>query len=267
MNKGFFVVFLAIVTGAMALIFFNQASDPATVNPGVRHVASSESGAQAPASEPETREPAVVAEQRAVTQPEPAQPAPTKPEPVKPAMPRPEPSKPEPVQPEAPKPEAAKPEPVKPEAVQPEPQAKPEPSKPEPVKPEPPKPEPAQAAPAVPVTAKPETPSPAEQVKKSLTLRNMGLHFRGNGMVLRIEADGAFSYKIFALPSPDRYVVDLVGDWKNMRSPSVPSNTMVSGVRLGKQAGGPRLVLDMQRPPKKHTVTWVSANVLEIYIE
>ncbi|MCC8194744.1 MAG: AMIN domain-containing protein [Deltaproteobacteria bacterium] len=86
-------------------------------------------------------------------------------------------------------------------------------------------------------------------------------------MVLRIEADAPFSYKTFALPSPDRYVVDLAGNWDKMRVPTVPANTMIKGVRAGKQAGGPRLVLDMQRAPGKHSVTWVSPTVLEIAIE
>lgn len=121
----------------------------------------------------------------------------------------------------------------------------------------------------MPVTSVPETPAKpnAGQTRKSLTLVNIGLHFKGNGMALRIEADAPFSYKTFALSSPDRYVVDLVGTWNKMRAPSVPSNNMIKGARAGKQAGGPRLVLDMQRSPKKHSVTWVTPTVLEIVIE
>ncbi|MDR3074041.1 MAG: AMIN domain-containing protein [Deltaproteobacteria bacterium] len=86
-------------------------------------------------------------------------------------------------------------------------------------------------------------------------------------MVLRIEADGAFSYKTFALPSPDRYVVDLGGVWQNMRPPTVPSNMMIKSARVGAQGNSPRLVLDMQRPPRKHSMTWTAPTVLEIYIE
>ena len=219
MNKGFFVVFLAVVVSAMALIFFNQASTPSSAPAGP------ESVAQAPAS----TEPA-----------------------------KPESAKPEPVTPEPAKPEPAKPEPAKPEPAKPEP-AKPEPAKPEPAKPEPAKPEPAKAEPA-----KPVTPAP---MKKSLVLKNIGMHFKEKGVVLRIEADGGFSYKTFVLPTPDRYVVDLGGSWSGMRVPTIPANNMVKSARVGSQAGGPRLVLDLQRAPKKHRVTWVAPTVLEIYME
>lgn len=239
MNKGFFVVFLAVVVGAMALIFFNQAATPPAAPVGTGTVA------QAPAS------------------PEPANSTPVNPEPAKPAPAKPEPAKPEPVKPEPVKPEPAKPAPSAPAPMKPEP-VKPEPVKPEPAKPEPAKPEPAKAEPAKPESAKPVTPAP---MKKALVLKNIGLHFKEKGVVLRIEADGGFSYKTFVLPTPDRYVVDLGGSWSGMRVPVIPANNMVKSARVGSQAGGPRLVLDLQRAPKKHRVTWVAPTVLEIYME
>lgn len=275
MNKVFFVVFLGIILGAMALIFVNQASPPAGVA-GTYREASRETGSAggtagvpvtAPLNDaPGTRPPAPEAPTAPAT-------ASAKPEPVQPALPAP--PKPEPAAPGVSAPQTVLPEPVKPEPATPvtrEP-AKPEPAKPEPAvpaRPETPKPEtPAATADMTPVTSTPETPAKADagQVKKSLTLVNIGLHFKGSGMALRIEADAPFSYKTFALPSPDRYVVDLVGTWNKMRAPSVPSNNMIKGARAGKQAGGPRLVLDMQRSPKKHNVTWVTPTVLEIVIE
>ncbi len=70
--------------------------------------------------------------------------------------------------------------------------------------------------------------------------------------MLRIESDNAFIGKTFVLPGPDRMVVDLGGEWKNVKAPSIPSNTLVKGVRIGKQNSGPRLVLDLTRPPKAH---------------
>lgn len=294
MNKGFLVVFLGIILGAMALIFVNQASAP-TGGTGTYQVASGESGnAGETAGQPETvasngttgtsLTPAVpvapTPPATAPAKPEPATPAtpvtppaPQKPEPAKPDVSTPgtatpEPVKPEPATPVTP-PAPPKPEPTKPDVSAPE-TATPEPVKPEPVKPEPAKPEtPSETANMTPVTSTPETLAKpgGGQTRKSLTLVNIGLNFKGNGMALRIEADAPFSYKTFALPSPDRYVVDLVGTWNKMRAPSVPANNMIKGARAGKQAGGPRLVLDMQRSPKKHSVTWVTPTVLEIVIE
>ena len=287
MNKGFFVVFLGIILGAMALIFVNQPSSPVVASIPAQQGATPESGNAAPAQAPAGTAVASLPQNapQPPAKPEPA--APAKPEPVKPEAPKPEPAKPETAKPEAPKPEAPKPEPAKPEAAKPEapaqpvkPEApkpetpKPETPKPEAPKPEAPKPEtPAQpASPPVamtPVTSKPETQANpgGAQTKKALTLVNIGLHFKGNGMILRLEADAPFSYKTFALASPDRYVVDLVGAWNKMRAPTVPSNNMIKGARAGSQPGGPRLVLDMARAPKKHNVTWISPTVLEILIE
>lgn len=254
MNKGFFVVFLGIVVGAMALIFFNQASTPSSVAVGPGSVA------QAPAT-PEPAKPEAAKPEP--TKPEPAKPEPAKSEPAKPEATKPEPAKPEPAKPEPVKPEPAKPEAAKPEAAKPEP-AKPEPAKPQATKPEPAKPEAAKPEPAKTEPAKPVTPAP---VKKSLALKTIGLHFKEKGVVLRIEADGGFSYKTFGLPSPERYVVDLGGSWSGMRVPTIPANNLVKSARVGTQAGGPRLVLDLQRPLKKHRVTWVAPTVLEIYME
>ena len=304
MNKAFFVVFLGVILGAMTLIFVNQASSPLATILASHQTPSPEGGTAAPqTTPPATTQPEVAkplppkpeAVKPAPVNPEPPKPVMPAPEPAKPEVPRPEvprpevpkadppapePAKPEPAKPEPATPEAPKPEPVKPEALKPEP-VKPEPAKPEvvtsePVTPEVPKPEPAkpevakpEALAPVPVTSKPTTQVNPGGVptKKTMALVNIGLHFRGNGMVLRIEADAPFSYKTFALSSPDRYVVDLLGTWTNMRAPTVPANSLIKGVRVGKQASGPRLVFDMQRVPKKHSVNWVSPTVLEIVIE
>ena len=285
MNKGFFVVFLGVVLGAMGLIFFNQASNPVTVSLSPPQTVAS-AGEGSVVTQPITQTVSQV----------PSRPEMVKPEPSKPKMPEPEVAKPEPPKPEVvkPEPEVAKPEPPKPEVIKPEPEVvKPEPPKPEIVAPELqkpeaavisepmksgspradlPKPQPVPAEPAIimtPVTSKPEAqPNPqGTQAKKTLTLVNIGLHFKGNGMALRIEADAPFSYKAFALPSPDRYVVDLVGTWSKMRAPTVPSNHMIKSARAGNQPSGPRLVLDMQRTPKKHSINWISPTVLEILLE
>ncbi|CAK7059374.1 MAG: hypothetical protein DELT_01360 [Desulfovibrio sp.] len=261
MNKGFFVVFLGIVVGAMALIFFNQASTPASSPTEPTTVAEAPTQPTQPAQPGQPGQPDA--------KPEPAKPEPAKPEPAKPEPAKPEPAKPEPAKPEPAKPEPAKSEPEKPEPAKAETPvtsepAKPEPAKPEPAKPEPVKPEPAAAEPAKPEPAKTVTPA---AIKKNPSLKNIGLHFKDKGLVLRIEADGGFSYKTFVLPTPDRYVVDLGGTWSNMRVPAIPANNMIKSARVGNQAGGPRIVLDLQRAPKKHRVTWVAPTVLEIYME
>lgn len=281
MNKGFFVVFLAIVIGAMGLIFVNQASKPASGVGDAQLVAENRNNE---ANAPAVAQPLAGNGASTPAKTEPVKAQPDKTEPAKTQPGKTEPAKNEPAKPNPVKTEPAQSEPVKaaPDAGEP---VKTEPAKTEPAKTEPAKTEPAKADPVVAAPAKTEpatqpqeqpavreTAPPAEHFqdvkpRKSLTLRNIGLHFKGNGMVLRVEADGPFSYKAFVLPGPDRYVVDLVGTWANMRAPSVPSNMMVKKARVGKQGNGPRVVLDLQRAPKKHEVNRVAPNVLEIYIE
>lgn len=285
MNKGFFVVFLGIVIGAMALIFLNQAVSPTSVGQQPTDVAQapqdhggdpSSGREQLPAAEEKPAEPATVERGQEPARPktlkaEAAPPAASKPEPA----PEVQPLKPGQANPEEPVREVAQaarpvvepvsvPEAPKPALVRQE-SRKVDAPKPEPVKPEPaatvetPKTERA----AAPVSSVPEE----KPRGKNPVLKNISLHFKNNGMALRIEGDRQFSYKTFVLPSPDRYVVDLVGSWVNMRAPKVPSNQFIKSVRVGKQAGGPRLVMDLQRAPRKHNVVWLSPTTLEIQVE
>lgn len=245
MNKGFFVVFLGIVVGAMALIFFNQASRPGALpresaavrapvkqEPPVPPVPAALPVAEPPASPADKPAEASVAEKSERPESVPAKIETQRPEPPKPVASATESARV--------KPETAKPEPA--------PEAKPTPVKIE----------------KAPVAGGPVIPAP---IKKISHLKNISLQFKDKGVAIRIEADGGFSYKTFFLPKPDRYVVDLGGKWEGMHAPSIPSNKLVKGARVGSQDGGPRMVLDLTRAPVKHKVAWIAPTVLEIYLE
>lgn len=96
--------------------------------------------------------------------------------------------------------------------------------------------------------------------------KHVGLHFSGQNILLRVEAGKPFPCKTFLLNTPDRLVVDLPGTWQGLSVPSVPQNNVVTGVRLGNQPAGPRMVLDLSRPVKWQ-VTRPENNVLEIVIQ
>ena len=102
--------------------------------------------------------------------------------------------------------------------------------------------------------------------KGSHSLKNIALQITGDKIRVRIEADNAFPCKSFVLTNPDRLVVDLPGTWSNMKVPSVPRNEVVKNIRHGKQASGPRLVLDLNKTLKNHTVQR-SGNVVEIVLQ
>jgi hypothetical protein len=107
-----------------------------------------------------------------------------------------------------------------------------------------------QEAPAARQQSKPQ----AAPASGTHSLRNISLHFAGQGMVLQIEAEAPFPSSAFVLTGPDRLVVDLPGSWKGMRKPSVPENRLIKDARLGQQPSGPRLVLDLANPIKGHTI-------------
>jgi hypothetical protein len=99
------------------------------------------------------------------------------------------------------------------------------------------------------------------------TLAIMALRFSGQGMILTIQADDAFTCRSFALSGPDRLVVDLGGTWTNMRAPMVPDNTLVTGARTGRQERAARLVLDLSRPLKQYETVRISPAEVEIHME
>ncbi len=97
-------------------------------------------------------------------------------------------------------------------------------------------------------------------------LKKISLHFAGQRMQLRIEADGAFPCKAFALADPHRLVIDLPGVWTDISAPTVPQNRIIKGVRVGKQATGPRIVLDLEQAPQKHEIVRQGGTV-DIFVQ
>ena len=116
------------------------------------------------------------------------------------------------------------------------------------------------AAPAAPAK------EPALPDKGAHTLNDIGLHFAGQNMQLRIEADTPFPCRTFVLNSPDRLVIDLPGTWKGVKAPNVPQNRLIKAVRVGSQPNGPRIVLDLSAAPKGHKVQR-DGNVVEILVQ
>jgi hypothetical protein len=115
------------------------------------------------------------------------------------------------------------------------------------------------AIPAAPDAGRQIQPKEAEKPivlsdKASHALKNIAFSFSGQNLRLLIQADSPFPCKAFALTGPDRLVIDLPGTWKDMKAPVTPQNRLVRTVRLGAQPAGPRLVLDLIAPLKRHSV-------------
>jgi hypothetical protein len=125
-----------------------------------------------------------------------------------------------------------------------------------------------------PTPGKTEAPKPAEPINDAElsssaahTLRDISVEIFEQQVIVRIEAEGPFPVKTFLLPNPNRLVVDLPGDWTNIKAPSVPQNRLIRSARLGSQSSGPRLVLDLRAPLTSRTVQRPDSNTVEITLE
>ena len=290
MNKGITLIILGVILSAMSMVFYaHLGSEPApqvadtttgtpVSTPGTVPLAEADVPVTTPAGKtlpPVTQKPATPPAQATP----PVAPAQTKPAQTQPVLPQ----KPvEPVLPPAEKPAekpadkpagTTPPEPQEPTAVKPSgvPELLPldtPPSNPTPVETPPaavtkpdtkPAPEVAGAAPVL---------TPLDSLSKDgkHTMKALGLHFSGSKILLRLEATSAFPFKTFSLTGPDRLVVDLPGTWTGLSAPAIPGNKLVTGIRIGNQPAGPRLVLDLSRKAKT-TIQRISDTIVEIILE
>ncbi len=77
---------------------------------------------------------------------------------------------------------------------------------------------------------------------------------RENGATVRISLDRDIRYRQILLDNPDRMVVDITGEWKQLRAPGVPANPLVTNVRLGHYDNRTRIVVDLSSTPRNHRV-------------
>ncbi|MCL1889314.1 MAG: AMIN domain-containing protein [Desulfovibrionaceae bacterium] len=126
-------------------------------------------------------------------------------------------------------------------------------------------PQPSPPSPALPQNAPPPQNASANLETGSIT--DLSLHFRNQGMYLRLEGNRPMQIRYFVLREPDRLVVDLSGRWQGLRAPAVPSNNLVKSVRLGRQNAADRLVLDLLAPLQNHELVRLSDTLFEVYFQ
>ncbi len=130
----------------------------------------------------------------------------------------------------------------------------------------------ANAAPAKKPSA-PAKPANGQKTEKTVKevaekqIESIRISFSGQKMLLRIVGNAPLKARYFVLDNPDRLVVDLPGKWKNISAPSVPSNRIIKGARLGRHGDSERLVLDLSGKPQKDEAVTANPQVLEIYIQ
>ena len=87
----------------------------------------------------------------------------------------------------------------------------------------------------------------------------------GKKVVLRVTGSDAMTAKTLLLREPDRFVVDLEGNW-GIGIPRVPEGLWLEAIRVGHNPGTTRIVFDLTRKPTAASARNVDARTLEIDI-
>lgn len=116
------------------------------------------------------------------------------------------------------------------------------------------------------------SPLPAEKVPPTppkpampKVVSSLVVYATQEGATVRVVGAGPLVYKTLHLKNPDRAVVDLDGTW-TVKAPGVPANKVVSNVRIGKQAKGTRIVIDLKGVPEAVNFIKKDARTLDVRV-
>ena len=157
---------------------------------------------------------------------------------------------------------AEKPEPAEEPAVQekkPEPEKKSEPAE-KPQKPADRKSEKGQEGAVVLTTKAPAKLAPGQT---AVTATRLEL---GKSVVFRITGAAPIKTKTLLLKDPNRYVVDLQGNW-GIQLPNVPKDLWISSIRMGQHEHATRLVFELNRAPVSASVVKINDTTVEVRIK
>ena len=89
----------------------------------------------------------------------------------------------------------------------------------------------------------------------------------GKDVVFRATGAGPIPrIKTLLLKNPDRYVVDLQGNW-GIQTPRLPADLWIKEIRVGHHEDATRLVFELNRTPKSATAAKVNGSTVEVRIK
>lgn len=89
----------------------------------------------------------------------------------------------------------------------------------------------------------------------------------GKDIVFRATGAGPITrVKTLLLKNPDRYVVDLQGNW-GIQIPRLPADLWIKDIRVGHHEDATRLVFELNRTPKSATAAKVNNSTVEVRIK
>ena len=88
----------------------------------------------------------------------------------------------------------------------------------------------------------------------------------GKSVVFRMTGAAPIKTKTLLLKDPNRYVVDLQGNW-GIQLPRVPKALWISGIRLGHHEESTRLVFELTRAPVSAKIVKINNTTVEVRIQ
>lgn len=88
----------------------------------------------------------------------------------------------------------------------------------------------------------------------------------GKSVVFRMSGAAPIKTKTLLLKEPNRYVVDLQGNW-GIELPRVPKDLWISGIRMGHHEESTRLVFELTRAPVSAKVVKINDTTVEVRIQ
>lgn len=99
--------------------------------------------------------------------------------------------------------------------------------------------------------------------QKAITRTRLAL---GKEISFRLTGAAPVKVKTLLLTNPDRYVVDLQGEW-GIELPRVPKNLLLKGIRVGQREGATRLVFELTRTPSAAQVKKINSKTVDVVIK
>ena len=88
----------------------------------------------------------------------------------------------------------------------------------------------------------------------------------GKDIIFRITGASPLKTKTLLLKDPNRFVVDLQGNW-GIQLPSVPKDSWMTGIRMGQHDNITRLVFELNRVPASASVAKINDTTVEVRIK
>ncbi len=113
------------------------------------------------------------------------------------------------------------------------------------------------------VVLKTKAPAKLAPGQKAITATRLEL---GKSVVFRITGAAPLKTKTLLLKEPNRYVVDLQGNW-GIQLPHVPKDLWISDIRMGQHENATRLVFELTRAPESASVVKINDTTVEVRIK